>query len=129
MKFYAVAAFSAALLACLPAACAAGPDAPTGLWRVADGSAVIRIKSCGRELCGYVASAPKPGPGEKSPIGRKILLGLRRDGAVWRGPIFNLDNGKTYAGEILLSDAAHLKIKGCLPGGGLCGGETWKRER
>ena len=20
-------------------------------------------------------------------------------------------------------------FKGCLPGGGLCGGETWKRER
>lgn len=129
MKFYAAAAFSAALLAVVSPTRAAEPESPAGLWRVADGSAVIRIKSCGPDLCGYVAAAPKPGPGEKSAIGRKILLGLRRDGAVWRGPIFNLDNGQTYAGEILLSDAAHLKVKGCLAGGGLCGGETWKRER
>ncbi len=129
MKFFTAAAMSAFLLACLAPARAGETPTPMGLWRVADGSAVIRVKPCGRDLCGFIAEAPKPGPGEKSSIGRKILLGLRRDGAVWRGPIFNLDNGKTYAGEVSLSDAVHLKIKGCLPAGGLCGGETWKRER
>src|SRR5208337_3258169 len=98
-------------------------------WRVADGTALIDIKPCGRALCGYIAAAPAPGPGEKTAVGREILLELRREGEVWRGAILNLDDGKTYRGEISVGDETHLKIKGCLPDGGLCGGETWKRER
>ena len=120
-----VAAFLALGLA-LPAT-AAFADSPYGLWRVADGTAVIRVKPCGAALCGYIAAAPKPGPGEKSVIGRKILINLRKSGDVWRGPIFNLQDGKSYAGEISAS-GDHLRVKGCLPGGGLCGGETWRRQ-
>ncbi|MGO9942604.1 MAG: DUF2147 domain-containing protein [Rhodoblastus sp.] len=129
MRMLAAALVSASLLACCHSVRAEAPRAPFGLWRVADGSALIEIKPCGRALCGYVASAPAPGPGEKSAIGQKILLDMQRQGAVWRGPIFNLDDGKTYESEIAVGDEAHLKIKGCLPGGGLCGGENWKRER
>jgi uncharacterized protein (DUF2147 family) len=140
MKFRAV-AFVAVLLALVVAASAAtrhgrppGPEAsvavgPVGLWRVADGSALIEIRSCSEVLCGFVADAPPPGPGEKPAVGQQILLGMHPDGAVWRGPIFNLDDGNKYDGEISLEDVDHLKIKGCLLGGGLCGGETWKRER
>jgi uncharacterized protein (DUF2147 family) len=142
MKFRA-AAFFAVLLASAAAATAAAPkrhvakpsapevpvaEGPVGFWRVADGSAVIEIKPCSLDLCGFVAAAPPPGPGEKPAIGQQILLGMRSDGVVWRGPIFNLDDGNQYDGEISLEDADHLKIKGCLLGGGLCGGETWKRE-
>jgi len=116
------------LLASFDAATATEPEAPFGLWRVADGSAVVRIKACGPALCGFVAGAPPPGPGEKSVVGQQILLDMRRDGAVWRGSIYNIDDGKTYDGEISIADETRLKIKGCLPGGGLCGGETWKRE-
>jgi uncharacterized protein (DUF2147 family) len=106
---------------------AARPDGPLGLWRVADGSAIIRIKACGPALCGYVYAAPAPRPGEKSVIGVKILNGMKRDGDVWRGPIYNLDDGKTYGGQISMKDDGHLKIRGCVPNG-VCGGETWKRE-
>jgi uncharacterized protein (DUF2147 family) len=103
---------------------------PFGLWRVADGSAVIRVAPCGKNVCGFVAAAPPPAAGEKSAIGQKILINLRREGDVWKGPIFNLDNGKTYDGESSQAgDANHLKVQGCVSGGGLCGGETWKRER
>ncbi len=111
-----------------PAAIAA--HFPFGLWRVADGTALIRIVPCGGGVCGFVAAAPKPAPGEKSAVGRKILLNLRRSGNVWKGRIFNLDNGKIYDGEISQgADADHLRVQGCLPGGGLCGGETWRRAR
>jgi uncharacterized protein (DUF2147 family) len=132
MRLFAAALVSAGLIAGGGAAWAEkpseAPKAPFGLWRVADGTAVIDIKRCGRALCGYIAAAPAPGPGEKSAVGSKILLDLRRDGAVWRGPIHNLDDGKTYKGEISVADETHLKIRGCLPDSGLCGGETWKRE-
>jgi uncharacterized protein (DUF2147 family) len=129
MKSIAIALFSlGALAACGAASAAAGPEAPFGLWRVADGSAVIRIKPCGAGLCGFVAAAPPPAPGEKSAVGQQILLNLQRQGDVWRGAIYNLDEQKTYDGEVALKDASHLRVKGCLPGGGICGGETWKRE-
>ena len=93
---------------------------------MADGTATIRVKACGRALCGYVASAPAPAPGAKSAVGQKILIDLRPDGAVWRGAIFNIDDGKVYSGEIAL-EGDRLKVKGCLPNG-FCGGETWRRE-
>jgi uncharacterized protein (DUF2147 family) len=132
MRLFAAALVSAGLLAFSATARAEkpaeGPKPPFGLWRVADGTAVIDIKLCGRALCGYIAAAPAPAPGEKSAVGSKILLDLSRDGAVWRGPIYNLDDGKTYKGEISIGDETHLKIKGCLPDSDLCGGETWKRE-
>jgi uncharacterized protein (DUF2147 family) len=125
------AVFSALLLTALvtPAAQAA-PEFPTGLWRVADGTAIIRIAPCGRYVCGTIAAAPPPGPGEKSAVGHKILINLRREGDVWKGPIFNLDDGKMYDGELSAGvDLDHLKVRGCVQGGGLCGGETWKRAR
>jgi len=130
MRFFVVVAVSAAMLVASSAARTnAGAEQAFGLWRVADGSAIIRIKPCGTALCGFVAAAPAPASGEKSAVGQKILLDLRREGDHWRGPIFNLDDQKTYDGEISMGvDGARLKVKGCVPGGGVCGGETWKRE-
>ncbi len=107
----------------------AGAERAIGLWRVADGSATIEIKACGPAICGFVASAPAPWPGEASAVGQKILIDLKRDGEVWRGPINDIDNGATYDGEVSLIDDGRLQVKGCLPHGGVCGGETWKRER
>lgn len=124
MKILAVAAVACGFS--LAPAAAQAPANPLGLWRVADGSAIIRIKACGKAVCGYVAAAPAPAPGAKSVVGTKILLGLRQEGAVWRGAIFNIDDGKTYHGEISLN-GDHLKVKGCLPNG-FCGGETWRRQ-
>lgn len=108
----------------------AAPAFPAGMWRVADGSAIIRIAPCGKNVCGVIAAAPPPAAGEKSSVGQKILINLRREGDVWKGPIFNLDDGKMYDGEISAGpDMDHLKVRGCVQGGGLCGGETWKRAR
>jgi uncharacterized protein (DUF2147 family) len=108
------------------AAMAQAQPSPIGLWRVADGSAIIRVKTCGKAICGFVAAAPAPKPGEKSAVGQKILINLRPEGAIWRGAIFNADDGKLYNGEVAL-DGDRLKIKGCLPNG-FCGGETWRRQ-
>jgi uncharacterized protein (DUF2147 family) len=128
MRFF-VPVLTVAALASGALSAHAGAEQAFGLWRVADGSAIIRIQPCGAALCGFVAAAPPPAPGEKSAVGRKILLDLRREGDVWRGSILNLDDRQTYNGEISIGvDSAHLKVRGCVPGGGLCGGETWKRE-
>jgi len=125
-----IAAFLTVFLFAASASAAAASQFPVGLWRVADGTAIIRIKQCGKNICGFVAAAPKPAPGERSAVGQKILIDLRREGNAWRGAIFNLDNGKMYNGEVSAgADLDHLRVRGCVPGGGLCGGETWKRAR
>ena len=103
---------------------------PFGLWRVADGTAIIRDQPCGGGAVRYgrrraqartgreIGGRPE-NPAQSSP--RRQCL---------EGRIFNLDNGKIYDGEISQGDDAdHLHVQGCLPGGGLCGGETWKRAR
>jgi uncharacterized protein (DUF2147 family) len=128
MRFFATVVTVAALASGAPCA-QAGAEQAFGLWRVADGSAIIRIQPCGVALCGFVAAAPLPASGEKSAVGQKILLDLKREGDVWRGPIYNLDDRNTYNGEISIGvDSVHLRVRGCVPNGGLCGGETWKRE-
>ena len=95
---------------------------------MADGTAIVRIARCGAGLCGVIAAAPPPEPGKPSAVGKKILLNMRRHDESWRGRIFNLEDGKIYDGEIALKSADRLKITGCLPGGGACGGEVWRRE-
>jgi uncharacterized protein (DUF2147 family) len=129
VKLKVAAVVFAGLFASAGAVGAAQEYSLAGNWRVADGSAVIAIQPCDTDaLCGFVAAAPAPAPGEKSAVGQKILLGMRRQGAIWAGPIFNIEDGKTYDGELSLSSPDRLEIKGCLSAGGICGGETWKRE-
>ena len=123
------AALLALTLCALVASASAEEYSLLGLWRVGDGSAVIEVKPCGEaDICGVVASAPAPAPGEKPAVGQQILVGMKRVGNLYRGSIFNIDDGKTYDGEISLSGPDRLEIRGCQPNGGLCGGETWKRE-
>jgi uncharacterized protein (DUF2147 family) len=44
---------------------------------------------------------------------------------VWAGPIYNSDDGKNYAGRLLMQGADALQVNGCA--GPLCGGELWRR--
>ncbi len=117
-----------ALLLALLAPAPAFADA-TGLWRVADGTAIIRISRCGKALCGVLAKAAAPEPGQKPLIGGKILVDMRPQGDKWVGAIHDLENDKVYDGEIALESENQLRVKGCLSGGGFCGGESWTRER
>ena len=59
-----------------------------------------------------------------------ILQGFSQDGNVWSGgTIYNAEDGKTYTGFIELTSANALKLEGCVMGGLICKGETWKREQ
>jgi uncharacterized protein (DUF2147 family) len=96
-------ALAGALL--LATSSAAQPVAPLGVWRTASGNLDVQIAPCGPALCGIAvkvlannsmaagqvqkAAAPK--------VGLKVLSDLKpaRPG-VWRGHLFNRENGKTY---------------------------------
>jgi uncharacterized protein (DUF2147 family) len=122
---------------------AAGPALadPTGEWRVQDGKAVVRIHKCGGEaLCGAIATVtgpagkdehnPNPALRNRSVVGLQVLNGMRPAGAgTWAGPIYNAEDGQHYSGKLSLLSEQQLRLEGCVPGGGLCGQETWSRVR
>jgi uncharacterized protein (DUF2147 family) len=101
----------------------AGPAlaaSPRGTWRVEDGSGTVRIATCGRQnLCGY------------TPEGKVVLKNMSPNGAnKWAGTMIDLRNGGTvYTGSMALTGENSLQVQGCVPGGGLCGSETWGRVR
>jgi uncharacterized protein (DUF2147 family) len=113
---------------------------PTGDWRVADGTATVRIKHCGAGLCGFIASTstpagrddhnPDPRLRSRSVLGIEILINLQKAGEnVWSGTTYNAEDGQTYSVKVSLQSEQALQIQGCVPGGGACGSETWARVR
>lgn len=122
------------LLASVPAFAAD----PTGEWLVEEGVAKIRIENCGDRIWGVVSWEKEPGgidsnnpdPAKRTrpTLGMPILLGMKPNGAKWKGEIYNSENGKTYEASVQLASADKLKVEGCVLGF-LCGGETWTRAK
>jgi len=113
---------------------------PTGDWRVADGTATVRIKHCGAALCGYIASTstpagrddhnPDPSKRSRSVMGIEVLINLQKEGEnVWSGTTYNAEDGQIYTAKISLANEQALQIQGCVPGGGVCGSEVWARVK
>ncbi|MGC2139960.1 MAG: DUF2147 domain-containing protein [Methylovirgula sp.] len=127
------------LVVLLTASTAALAD-PVGEWRVADGTATVRIHRCGGALCGNVATTastpgkdirnPDPGKRNRSVLGMEVLINMRPRGRnVWAGTSYDADDGQYYSTQISLDDQSTLKISGCAPGGGPCGSQIWSRVR
>jgi uncharacterized protein (DUF2147 family) len=114
---------------------------PSGEWKVADGTATVRIRKCGTAFCGTIASTiTPPGKDEKNPdpskrnrsvLGIEVLSNLKPAGNnLWTGTTYNAEDGQTYSAKMSLESEQALKIEGCVQGGGsLCGHETWSRVR
>ena len=110
----------------------------TGEWLVEEGVAKIRIENCSNRLWGVVSWEKEPGgldsnnpdPAKKArpTMGMPILLGMKPEGAKWKGEIYNSENGKTYSASVQLASPEKLKVEGCVLGF-LCGGETWTRVK
>ncbi|NJD90358.1 MAG: DUF2147 domain-containing protein [Geobacter sp.] len=136
------------------AAHAAGGDAITGLWEVAEGDGRIEIYRCAAKYCGRIAWLKEPlyPPGDKGGMAGKPLvdrdnpqkelasrpqLGLqimagytfRGDGFWDEGTIYNTENGKSYSSNIRLKSPDRLELRGYI-GIPLLGGSTvWKRVK
>jgi uncharacterized protein (DUF2147 family) len=92
---------------------------PRGTWRVQDGSGSVRIAACGRHLCGY------------TPDGQVVLRNMASQGPnSWAGTMIDIRGGGTnYSGTMSLVTDDTLRVQGCVPGGNMCGSETWARMR
>jgi uncharacterized protein (DUF2147 family) len=111
-------------------------DGPAGEWAVADGTAVVRISKCGGGYCGFVAKGqpgkdyrnPDPRKRNRSTIGIQVMFSMKPSGpASWSGETYNAEDGQIYNGKITLLSDNQLQVEGCVPGGGVCGSQTWAR--
>ena len=98
---------------------------PWGVWvREASGTS-FDFYNCGGKLCAKVIAVSKPE--EKNAVGTVILRNavLDKEG-VWRGEIYNTEDGKIYKVGVKIGKADELTLEGCLISI-LCKSETWMR--
>jgi uncharacterized protein (DUF2147 family) len=117
---------------------AGAAPSPAGNWKVSNGKGIIRVVECGGQYWGAVAweespggkdaNNPNPALRDKPTLGMPVLLGMSpgEGGRVWRGQIYNAQDGRTYDGRISLTGPDTLRVEGCVLGF-LCGGEDWTR--
>lgn len=98
---------------------------PWGIWVRETSGTSFDFYNCAGKLCAKVIDVGKPE--EKKAIGTVILRNavLDKEG-VWRGEIYNTEDGKTYKGGVKLEKADELTLEGCLISF-LCKSETWMR--
>ena len=118
---------------------------PVGSWRAFDG-AVIEIKPCGHDLCGFIVKANPlvnsrtgqedysdrynmdAAKRQRSRIGIEVLLSMKRTApAEWSGQMYSDRNGHTYEGRLIELSRTDIKIEGCWLM--FCGGEKLTRTR
>jgi uncharacterized protein (DUF2147 family) len=117
----------------------ADPKSPLGEWITEDGQGRVRIRSCGRALCGVVSSADPDDTDRHNPdaskrnrplLGLPVLIDMKpAKSNRWEGQIYNAKNGKTYASNISLKNPDLLRVEGCVFGGLFCGGQDWTRAK
>lgn len=114
-----LAALATVALATLPC-CAA--DAIYGVWQRDNHPEKMLFFDCGGALCARGALPMRDG--SESPM---ILRSAKKVGAnLWRGDLFNPENGKTYTGEIKFEPPNKLTLTGCLIAF-LCQSEPWTK--
>jgi uncharacterized protein (DUF2147 family) len=119
-----------------------GISSPIGSWLTKDGW-TIRISPCGRNLCGVIAqTSPQHDPDTNRPwadkynvnptkrdrrvIGIQTLISMKPNGPEkWSGQLYNVDDGKTYAGNLIELNPSTVRVEGCVFG--ICGGEELTR--
>ena len=133
---------AAAILAFAQAHAASASISIEGRWLTDDGKGIIRISSCGADLCGYIAEVLDKTPGvprtdvnnpdphlrSQRLVGLRTLWGFRRDGAEWNGGrAYDPESGKSYRSTLALQPDGSLKVTGCVFV--ICESRRWTRAR
>lgn len=128
-------------LALVPLSAAAAAPAVAGLWRTDDGSAVVEIAPCGRQMCGRIdrvlatgADVPRtdvnnPDPGRRSRplVGLQILSGFDAKASAWEdGKAYDPKSGNSYNASLRLNAGGSLRVTGCVLF--VCRSKRWTRS-
>src|SRR3984893_18454446 len=117
-----------ALLGAAPAQAQTGGDVG-GVWLTQAGDAKVRVSKCGGGICGVVVwlkdpinpatgktqiddKNPNPTLAKRPIIGLALFSGMRPNGPnKWSGPIYNADDGNSYASNISVLGPDALKVE------------------
>jgi uncharacterized protein (DUF2147 family) len=101
-----------------------------GIWLDKDGG-MVRIRNCGDSMCGTIESVSTRDGGSANPrnrVGVPVLIGMRPNGPnKWKGQLYNVDDGKTYTGNLIELGPDSIRIEGCALF--ICGGENLSRVK
>lgn len=111
-----------------------------GRWVTQERNAIVTIGDCGSSACGKISKfleTPPDGADQRDVnnpnarlrsrklMGMPVLTQLRQDGDLWRGEIYDPEEGKTYRSVIRRKSASKLEVKGCI--GPFCQTQIWTR--
>ncbi|MHC1727398.1 MAG: DUF2147 domain-containing protein [Syntrophobacteraceae bacterium] len=127
-------------------------DSILGIWNTLDDDAQFEIYKCGGYYCGRIYSLQEPNypPSNKKMagqpkvdsnnpdprfrkrplVGLPLMIGFSYEGVnIWKGAIYNPEDGKTYKCRISLAEDNRLKIRGYLGITVFGKTEVWTRAR
>src|SRR5882757_7665519 len=94
-------------------------DGPIGDWQT-DANGLVRIRLCGRALCGYVLDQ------SSRDMGEAVLINMKpKKDAQWSGSVYSQDSGNIYYGTIELKGEDRLRVETCTLGHFYCTGSDW----
>ncbi len=120
-------------------------QAPYGLWMPEDGESKVEIFPCGEAMCGRVAWMlegndeegkaltdiynPNPALRETPVLGLVIMTDIKPtdEENVWRGLVYNPQDGRTYDFWLKVKSDVQITIQGCGLYNLICQTHTWDR--
>jgi len=129
-------------LALTPLPAAAAAPSVEGRWLTDDGSAVVEIAACGRQICGRIARVlasganvprtdsnnPDPARRGRPLVGLQILSGFTAGASAWEdGKAYDPKSGKSYDASLRLNADGSLRVTGCVLL--FCQSVRWTRSR
>jgi uncharacterized protein (DUF2147 family) len=93
-------------------------DQIIGTWQRPSSGVLVKFQPCGSAYCGIVQSGEYAG---------KSIGKMNGSGGQYKGTLTDLKEEKTYNGKASVSGNS-MSLKGCVLGGLICKGETWKRQ-
>ncbi len=118
---------AAGLLAMTSAAMA---DPILGTWQSPEGEnggfVHVKVSKCGADICGTIVEVFNND--NKSSKGKRMIWGMKPagGGAYKGGKVWAPDQDKVYRGKLQLNGNS-LKVSGCVLGGAVCRGGTFRR--
>lgn len=130
---------SASIIGAAPALAA---DSINGRWVTEDRDAIVEIKRCGNVTCGTIArflvtppdgldqrdiNNPTPRLRTRRLLGLPILTNFREESDLWRGRIYDPNDGRSYRSVIRRTGPNTIEVRGCI--GPFCQAQTWRKAR
>ena len=120
-------AIAAAALACI-AMPAGAQSAIDGTYIDSEGYVEITVGRCGSARCGTITRIIRMKPGgsrldvhnddpslrSRPILGLTLLHNMRWDDGVWRGRVYNPEDGNSYRTEVRRKANGALEVKGCV---------------